>query len=146
MAKVAIGIDLGTSNCALEWSAFGTDASKVSTFQIRQFESEELVSESEVLPSFLFFPEQPDGPSYQVGKIARKRFKEYPGRCIHSAKSWLCHLGVDRESAILPWQSEKIGPNQRMSPVQASAAYLKYLKTSWDNQYAQDDPDLVFVP
>ena len=146
MAKVAIGIDLGTSNCALEWSAFGQDPANVSTFKIRQYESESLVAESDILPSFLYFPEEAEdnGPQYHIGRFAREISKEKPDRCIHSAKSWLCHPGVDRDSSILPWQSSKIGPNQRMSPVEASAAYLKYLKTSWDNHYAKNDPDLAF--
>ena len=26
-----------------------------------------------------------------------------PGRLVASAKSWLCHAGVDRTAAILPW-------------------------------------------
>ena len=135
MAQYAIGIDLGTSNCALEWSALQQSAEEVSTFQIRQYETPERVVDSEVLPSYLYLGEKakPDGVPYWTGLVAREQFKSEPARCIHSAKSWLCHPGVDREGSILPWQSPEVPPAQQLSPVAASAAYLSYLKDAWDS-------------
>ena len=40
---------------------------------------------------------------YAVGEFARAQGARVPGRLVTSAKSWLCHGGVDREAAILPW-------------------------------------------
>ena len=42
-----------------------------------------------------------------------------PGHLVSSAKSWLCHPGVDREADILPWGSPPEA--RRISPVEASA-------------------------
>jgi len=146
MAHFAIGIDLGTSNCALEWSSLQAAAENISTFQIRQYETLERVVESSVLPSFLYFKDNPSesGLPYVAGLAAREQFKSEPSRCIHSAKSWLCHPGVDREGPILPWQSLDVPPLQQMSPVSASAAYLSYLKEAWDQQFAAESPEHAF--
>ena len=147
MARFAIGIDLGTSNCALEWSPLqGADA-PVSTFAIRQYASAERVVESAVLPSFLYLKDtHPAGElPYVVGLMAREQFKSEPSRCIHSAKSWLCHPGVDREVPILPWHSVDVPAVQQMSPVAASAAYLSYLKAAWDQQFAAASPEDAFA-
>src|SRR5262249_49940353 len=47
-------------------------------------------------------------------------------------KSWLCHPGVDRTSALLPWQApEEV---HRISPLDASAKYLRYLREAWDHK------------
>ncbi|MGB0373225.1 MAG: Hsp70 family protein [Opitutales bacterium] len=155
MARCAIGIDLGTSNCALEWCELKGRANRpgepvsdgnVSTFKIRQYETPDRVVESDVLPSFVYFHQDPksDEP-YHVGLYARESLKDDPARCIHSAKSWLCHSGIDRESSILPWQSSALGASQKLSPVEASAAYLRYLKASWDAQFADKGPDYAFA-
>ena len=127
MAQFAIGIDLGTSNCALEWSALQDSSERVSTFRIRQYETPDRVVESEVLPSFLYLREdaKPTGVPYWAGLVAREQFKNDPARCIHSAKSWLCHSGVDREGAILPWHSAEVPPAQQLSPVAVSAAICR---------------------
>ena len=49
---------------------------------------------------------------------------------VASAKSWLCHAGVDRESPILPWGSPSKVPH--LSPVQASTRYLSHLREAWN--------------
>ncbi|MEM9025785.1 MAG: Hsp70 family protein [Verrucomicrobiota bacterium] len=151
MARCAIGIDLGTSNCALEWCELGkldsggTSELEVSTFKIRQYESAERVIEQSVLPSFVYFhPEADSKTPYHVGLYAWESLKDTPARCIHSAKSWLCHSGIDRESSILPWQSSQVGSSQKLSPVEASAAYLSYLRRSWDNAFKNRGPEYAF--
>jgi molecular chaperone DnaK (HSP70) len=69
-----------------------------------------------------------------VGAFARKRGSEVPERVIASAKSWLCHAGVDRNAAILPWVSHRDTDEnaqatlERLSPVDASAAVLRHVK------------------
>jgi molecular chaperone DnaK (HSP70) len=49
---------------------------------------------------------------------------------ITSAKSWLCHEGVDRAAAILPWGAPP--EVARISPVEASARVLGHLRAAWD--------------
>ncbi|TMQ26992.1 MAG: molecular chaperone DnaK, partial [Deltaproteobacteria bacterium] len=56
-----------------------------------------------------------------VGELARSQGARMASRMIASAKSWLCHPGVDRHAAILPW-GESEGP--RLSPVAAQAQIL----------------------
>jgi hypothetical protein len=58
---------------------------------------------------------------------------------VSSAKSWLSHAGVDRQSAILPWQAP--ADVKRVSPVDASRAYLAHLRSAWDHQF----PDTPFA-
>ncbi|MCA1686944.1 MAG: Hsp70 family protein, partial [Planctomycetia bacterium] len=60
-----------------------------------------------------------------------------PGHLVSSAKSWLCHPGVDREADILPWGSPPGG--RRVSPVEASADYLRHIRDAWNFQFADDD-------
>ena len=79
-----------------------------------------------------------------AGIYARKRMADTPTRVIHSAKSWLCHGGIDRTAAILPWHSDEVPPEDRLSPVQASSAYLTYLKESWDRSRGGSDADSRF--
>ena len=42
-------------------------------------------------------------PPHIVGFFARDQGAAVPGRLISSAKSWLCHSGVDRTAELLPW-------------------------------------------
>lgn len=64
------------------------------------------------------------------GVLAQRLGGRVPGRLIASAKSWLCHAGVDREAAILPWGAPDEVP--KISPVSASAGYLAHVRAAWD--------------
>src|SRR5262249_54129812 len=56
-----------------------------------------------------------------------------------SAKSWLCHAGVDRSAPLLPFNAP---PDvQRISPVEASARYLQHMKEAWNQEMAQERDD-----
>jgi molecular chaperone DnaK (HSP70) len=58
---------------------------------------------------------------------------EVPTRLVASAKSWLSHTGVDRTSALLPWNAP---PDvARISPVEASARYLRHLAAAWNHAH-----------
>ncbi len=105
-----------------------------------------------LLPSFLYLPNAQEFPaaalglpwnktegSLIVGEFARAHGAKVPARLVSSAKSWLSHAGVDRQSAILPWQTPE--DVKRLSPVDASRHYLAHLRSSWDNQF----PDTPFV-
>jgi hypothetical protein len=58
-----------------------------------------------------------------------------PARLVSSAKSWLCHAGVDRTAAILPWQAPDEVP--KVSPVEASARYLRHIAAAWDRAFPE---------
>jgi molecular chaperone DnaK (HSP70) len=70
------------------------------------------------------------------GRFARRKAVESPGRVAHSAKSWLCHHAVDRTAAFLPWRSDEIPVDKRISPIRASALLLEYLRAAWDARFA----------
>ena len=55
-----------------------------------------------------------------MGFFARDHGAMVPGRLINSAKSWLCHTGVDRTAPLLPWHGAS--DVERLSPVEVSAA------------------------
>ncbi|WP_114973833.1 Hsp70 family protein [Rhodoferax ferrireducens] len=71
------------------------------------------------------------GPAHIVfGQWARQLGAQVPGRLVSSAKSWLSHPTVDRLAAILPWGAPADVP--KVSPVAASASYLRYVRAAWD--------------
>jgi hypothetical protein len=69
-------------------------------------------------------------PDFAVGAFARDQGARVPGRIVTSAKSWLCHAGVDRTAAILPWGAPDDVP--RVSPVEASARFLAHIRAAWE--------------
>ena len=68
---------------------------------------------------------------YAVGKFARERGATTPTRLVSSAKSWLCHPGVDRTAPLLPWAAPP--EVNRLSPLAVSAKYLRHLVDAWNN-------------
>ena len=145
-AKFSIGIDLGTTNCAMAFVALDAEVSQSEVFPIQQWEALTALSESLTLPSFLYLPSESEaaqmfgnsssGREWISGRLARKKASESPGRVAHSAKSWLCHHAVDRSSPFLPWRSDEIPIEKRISPIQASALLLEYLRGAWDARFA----------
>ncbi|ETX08681.1 MAG: heat-shock chaperone protein, partial [Candidatus Entotheonella gemina] len=81
-------------------------------------------------------------PEYVIGELARKRGAESPTRLVASAKSWLSHAAVNRSEPILPWGAPEEIP--KVSPVDASARYLAYLRQAWDHRLASEQPELAF--
>src|SRR6202023_3526611 len=61
-----------------------------------------------------------------------------PTRLGSSAKSWLCHSGLDRRQPFLPWKSPE--GSRRVSPVQARTHLLKHLAEAWNHLLAKDVP------
>jgi len=150
-----VGIDLGTTNSVVAYTEAGADArdnSRIRIFKIPQIVGPGTMGDREILPSFLFVPgphDIPEGglslpwnsdPRLAVGEFARDRGSEIIHRVISSSKSWLCHTGVDRKKAILPWEGPEDVP--KLSPVEASAAILEHIKNAWNYRLAQDNPDL----
>jgi molecular chaperone DnaK (HSP70) len=134
-----IGIDLGTTNCALAY----TSGDNVELFSIPQFVHPGEVREEPLLPSFLFLDDE-----ITVGLLAQNKGLENIGRLVSSAKSWLSHTGVDRIAEILP----PLAPDgvHKISPVEASRHYLQHLREAWNKKMPDDPFDahhlLVTVP
>src|SRR5215468_11794607 len=153
-ARYSVGIDLGTTNCAVAYVDLRSDEGDVAeTGGIHDLTIPQLVNPGEVadrslLPSFLYVAGEFDFPAdslrlpwkddaaerWVVGELARKRGAENPSRLVASAKSWLSYAGASRTSPILPWGAP--AEVLKLSPVDASARYLQYLKQAWDTRFA----------
>lgn len=115
-ASYSIGIDLGTTHCALSYvNKIASDGEKVvqGVLDIPQLTAPGSVEARPLLPSFLYLPHEselteaerslPGAPGdFITGEFARSRGAATPIRLVSSAKSWLCHPGVDRRAGILP--------------------------------------------
>jgi molecular chaperone DnaK (HSP70) len=150
-----IGIDLGTTNCALAYaSAADQDPREpppVALFEVPQLVNPGEVRDQPLLPSFLYLPGSSDfpagsitlpwesSPDFLVGELAQKRGAEVASRLVSSAKSWLSHPGVDRTAPILPLNAPE--GVAKVSPVEASRRYLQHLRQAWDSKM----PDAPFV-
>jgi molecular chaperone DnaK (HSP70) len=152
-ARFSIGIDLGTTNCALAFVRLHGEA-RSEILGIPQWATLSAVTESTALPSFLYLPEEAaaaqiqvveaDNEEWIVGLLARKKAAESPGHVVHSAKSWLCHHTSDRSARFLPWGSDDIARNSKISPVRASALILNHLKRAWNTRFADAGADFEF--
>ena len=148
-ARYAIGIDLGTTNCALA-AAELSEESEVCIAPIPQLVNTNEVAAEALLPSFLYIAGERDFPAgstalpwdekprYVTGRLAQRRGAEISSRLVSSAKSWLSYSSVDRTAAMLPWKAAE--GVARISPVDASAEYLKHLRAAWDDAH----PDAPF--
>ncbi len=138
--RYIVGIDLGTTHSAVAYTPVGEPEVKV--FDIPQLVSFGEVAGRPLLHSAVYLPaegELPhaarrlpwgDAPGYVVGELAVRHGARVPGRLVSSAKSWLCHEGVDRTASILPWGSS--GEVPAISPVEASARVLAHIRAAWD--------------
>ena len=145
-ARYAVGIDLGTTHCvmaAVDLAASDHDRVVERIEAIPQLTAPGAVEERPMLPSFLYLPHpdelRPDDcilpwgmpAPFVVGELARAMGGRTPIRLVSSAKSWLCHPGIDRRAAVLPVEA----PDEvnRVSPLQASIHYLAHLRAAWDH-------------
>lgn len=79
-----------------------------------------------------------------IGEWARELGAKVEGRQVSSAKSWLSHQSVDRNSDILPWASAN--DVTKVSPVIASASYLNHIRQAWNYRHPSnklEDQDVV---
>ena len=138
-ARYVVGIDLGTTHSAVARSP--VDRLDVQVFELPQLVAPGETAARPLLPSFLYLPAAGEladheralpwgGAERVVGELARRQGARVPGRLASSAKSWLCHAGVDRKAAILPWSAPEGVP--KISPIDASAAYLTHIRQAWD--------------
>ena len=148
-ACYSIGIDLGTTNCALAYLPLERDVPS-EILPIAQFETPNVVAAASTLPSFLYLPDETtlagaaEGDAeaqWLVGRLARTMAADRPGRVAHSAKSWLCHHAVDRSAPFLPWGSDEIARERKLSPVRACALILAHLRDVWNDRFAAAGAD-----
>jgi molecular chaperone DnaK (HSP70) len=158
-ARFSIGIDLGTTNSVLAYAPLVGEA-QTEVLPVQQWEGLRQLAEAPMLPSFLYLPEEAvamqlggratgDG-QWIVGRLARNRAGEMPGRVAHSAKSWLGHHAADRLAPFLPWGSSDLKGEQKISPVRASALILNTLRGAWDGRFAEagfdfDDQEITIT-
>jgi molecular chaperone DnaK (HSP70) len=77
-----------------------------------------------------------ENASFAVGRFAREHGAKVPDRLVVSAKSWLCHDGVDRTSGLLPFgASDDV---EKVSPLEASTRYLKHIAQTWAHARPND--------
>ena len=146
VSRYVVGIDLGTTNCAVAFMDTQRPNSLLETFRIEQMVDLQTSQFSDTLPSFHYELTAPESSQVHsrfhfsdgshvsvVGAFARQRGVQMPGRCIASAKSWLCHTLVDRTSDLLPWSADD--GVQLCSPVQASRRYLEHIRRMWDREH-----------
>lgn len=158
-SRFVVGLDLGTTNSALAYVDTAESPTRIRTFAAPQIVAPGLVEARETLPSFhyqsaqgefpagsLKLPWQNREPGFIVGHYARDQGTLSPARLINSAKSWLCHSGVDRTADLLPWQGA--ADVDRLSPVAVSARYIQHYREAWDAKFPEHplaDQDFVLT-
>ncbi len=146
LSRYVVGIDLGTTNSAMAYVDTAATEWRIETFGVPQLVAAHQVESHETLSSFhyeatkaeadggaLRLPWSDDHPTMAVGALARDEGTAKPGRMIASAKSWLCHAGVDRTADLLPWQGDD--EVERLSPIEVTSRYLAHLRDAWQAEF-----------
>lgn len=149
-----IGIDLGTTNCAVSFVDMESKNLSIQSFRIPQVTGEGYVEELLTLPSFCYIsaPNEFPGGSMKLpwdtsskniiaGTFAKKYGEKVPTRLVQSAKSWLCHSGAHRRDPILPFNELN---SEKISPVFATSIYLDMIRKAWNYKKAKGVPELEF--
>ncbi len=158
--KFSVGIDLGTTHCVMSFVDTHDEDARVEVMPIPQLTAPGTVETRSQLGSFLYQPHEHEmnpqsrvlpwssEPKALVGAIARNPGSKTPIRLVASAKSWLCHAGVNRRDAFLPAGSpEEV---EKVSPLRATELYLEHLKDAWNhtnpNHNLADQDVTITVP
>lgn len=161
-SRYVVGIDLGTTNSAVAYVDTADADWTIQNFAVEQLVAAGQVEARDSLPSFhyepganefgennvaLTLPWSPGAAATGiVGVLARDHGAQAPSRLIASAKSWLCHTGVDRTQDLLPWQGSEEAT--RLSPVEVSSRYLAHIRHAWDARFRSEklaDQDIVLT-
>ncbi len=147
-ARYIVGIDLGTTNTVVAYADTAAEDVSVEVFEIEQLIAPGEIAARLSLPSVRYHPRDGELEEHDrklpwhsdedavLGELALRRGSKVPGRIVTSAKSWLSHGAVDRTAAILPWgAADEV---QKVSPVEASASYLRHLKRAWDARFPRN--------
>ena len=146
-ARYSVGIDLGTTHCVLSALDLHSsdDQPQLLVLAIPQLTAPGVIENLPQLPSFMYLAhgaELAEGATALpwtakadelVGEIARNLGGKTPARLVSSAKSWLCHTGIDCKQPILPTDAAE--DVAQVSPFQASTAYLQHLCHAWNHEY-----------
>ena len=151
-SRFTIGIDLGTTNCALAYIDSQKEGATAEVLNLPQIVQPGVYEDRKLLPSFLYLPQKgefqngafklPWGEEqpFIVGEFAKTHGALVPTHLVSSAKSWLCHTAVNRRDKILPWKAND--ESNKVSPLEASTLYLKHLVNSWNAQFETIDSEL----
>ncbi|WP_447065822.1 Hsp70 family protein [Vibrio alginolyticus] len=158
--KFSVGIDLGTTHCVMSFVDTHDEDARVEVMPIPQLTAPGTVETRSQLGSFLYQPHEHEmnpqsrvlpwssEPKALVGAIARNLGSKTPIRLVASAKSWLCHAGVNRRDAFLPAGSPE--DVEKVSPLRATELYLEHLKDAWNhanpNHNLADQDVTITVP
>jgi hypothetical protein len=136
-ARFSLGIDLGTSNCAMALTYLDTDRTEI--VPIPQILAANQLGEKPTLASALYLPhpEEFRPGSFPlpwdnglelgiVGQFARDHGALVPDRLVTSAKSWLSNPHIDPKERTLPWRSDSA--EEKLSPFECSRRYLQHLR------------------
>ncbi|MEE9383263.1 MAG: Hsp70 family protein [Nannocystaceae bacterium] len=138
-AQHVVGIDLGTTHCAISTARIAQPS--VHRMKVPQLVAPGEIAERGLLPSFTYLPAKGEfaardltlpwsETSRIVGELARRLGAKAPDRLVLSAKSWVCHGGVNRRAPILPWNAPH--EEDQISPFEAQAGYLSHLRHAWE--------------
>jgi hypothetical protein len=150
MTRFAVGVDLGTTHCALAVAPLDAERAAPDVMSVPQLVAHGQVEARPLLPSFLYFAHESEGPqalpwdparTFVVGEHARARGVDAPARVIASAKSWLSHPTVDRRAGILPPGAPD--DVEKISPVEASWRYLEHLSEAFDARHGGGEAALA---
>jgi Hsp70 protein len=135
-ARFSLGIDLGTSNCAMALTDLDTDRTEI--VPIPQILAANQLGEKPTLASALYLPhpEEFRPGSFPlpwdnglelgiVGQFARDHGALVPDRLVTSAKSWLSNPHIDPKQRTLPWRSDSA--EEKLSPFDCSRRYLQHV-------------------
>ncbi len=135
--RFSLGIDLGTSNCAMALTDLDTEQTEI--VPIPQIVAPSQLGEKPTLASALYLPHPeefrpgtfplPWDDSQQsgvVGQFARDHGALVPDRLVTSAKSWLSNPHIDPKQRTLPWRSDSA--EEKLSAFDCSRRYLQHLK------------------
>ncbi|MFT4550916.1 MAG: molecular chaperone DnaK (HSP70) [Verrucomicrobiales bacterium] len=136
--KFTLGIDLGTSNCALSVCDLGSDDLRM--VDVIQALAPNKIGPRETLPSAAYlaheseFPAEsttlPWGDSQIIGHFAREHGSQVPDRLVLSAKSWLSNTQVDPRTPVLPFMAD-LPDEEKISALDASTRYLNHLREAF---------------
>ena len=139
-ARFSLGIDLGTSNCAMALTDLETDRTEV--LPVAQILAANELGEKPTLASALYLPHPEEfrpgsfplpwndnGEPGIVGQFARDHGALVPDRLVTSVKSWLSNPHIDPKQRTLPWRSDSA--EEMLSPFEVSRRYLQHLKDAF---------------
>src|SRR5215472_18353673 len=138
--RFSLGIDLGTTNCAIALTDLEADQTEV--LEVTQILGPNRIGERRTLPSALYIAhrdefrensfalpwEDETGDARIIGHFAREHGAFVPDRLVTSAKSWLANAHIDPRQKSLPWGSDI---QDKLSPFECSRRYLDHLKNAF---------------